>query len=162
VSGWIRQLAQATNVQNVETELANELGDLGLACAVRWQSGRMRQFAKRKLASRRLDFLRKSFSISTSLIERVGWRWLWTHCFAASGDNRGDSSTRSVAADAPLTVSRDDPQTPSIELSKLAQRTVASKSIEDVREAGANWTRRRVRRSRSGNSIYAYAALLPL
>ena len=44
----------------------------------------------------------------------------------------------------------------------MRQQNGRLKKFEDVREAGANWTRRRVRRSRSGDSIYAYAALLPL
>ena len=46
--------------------------------------GRLR-FAKRKLASRPTSiFLVNPSLFSTSPIERVGWRWLWTRCFGTS------------------------------------------------------------------------------
>jgi hypothetical protein len=54
-------------------------------CAVRWPRGSRRRFAKRKRASRPTSiFLVNPSLFSTSPIERVGWCWLWIHCFGAS------------------------------------------------------------------------------
>ena len=46
---------------------------------------RVRRFAKRKSASRPSSIVLVNPSLSsTSQIDRVGWRWLWTRCFGAS------------------------------------------------------------------------------
>jgi hypothetical protein len=55
-----------------------------------------RWFAKRKPASRATSIFLVNLSLfSTSPIERVGWRWLWTRCFGASqGQSWGQCSMR--------------------------------------------------------------------
>ena len=104
--------------------------------------GRVKRFAKRKSTSRPSSlFLVNPSLFSTSQIQRLGWRRLWTRCFGASqGQSWGEFHTRRISQ--PMRVidclTRNDPPDTSDRIVETCRKNGCFKEFEDVREARAS------------------------